>query len=126
MFSAPEKNIEQLGLKANEIVADFGAGSGAYTIAAAKALKGTGKVYAVEVQKELLTTIENACRDAHLSNVGYIWGDIEKSGGSKLRESSVDVVIVSNVLFQASEKKAVLDEARRVLRHGGRLVVIVQ
>ena len=49
MFSAPEKNIEQLGLSPKQVVADFGAGSGAYTLAAAMALKGTGKVYAIEV-----------------------------------------------------------------------------
>lgn len=124
MFSAPERNIEQLGLQPNEIVADFGAGSGAYTMAAAQVLKGTGKVYAIEVQKDVLARLEHACRDAHLGNVGFIWGDLEKMGGTKLRDGSVDVVIVSNVLFQAEDKKAMLDEAKRILRHQGRLLVI--
>jgi ubiquinone/menaquinone biosynthesis C-methylase UbiE len=124
MFSAPEKNIEQLQLSPNLIVADFGAGSGAYTIAAAKAMNGTGKVYAIEVQKNLLTTLQNTCTDLHLGNVSYIWGNIELAGGSKLADNSCDVVIVSNVLFQAPDKKALLLEARRVLRPSGKLLLI--
>ncbi len=124
MFSAPEKNIEQLNLQPNQIVADFGAGSGAYTIAAAQALKGTGKVYAIDVQKELLARLENSCKEAHVGNVAYIWGNLEQSGGTKLRDQSVDVVIVSNVLFQAADKKVIIEEAKRVLKHGGILLLI--
>ena len=124
MFSVPEKNIEKLNLLSNQIVADFGAGGGAYTIAAAKALNGTGKVYAIDVQKDLLTRLENTCKEQHIGNVGYIWGDLEKVGGTKLRDQSVDVAIVSNVLFQTQEKKAVIEEVKRALKHGGLLLLI--
>lgn len=124
MFSAPEKNIEELHILENQIIADFGAGSGAYTIAAAKALNGTGKVYAVDVQKDLLTRLENSCKENHIGNVAFIWGNLEKVGGTKLRDQSCDAVIVSNVLFQSDDKRAVLSEARRVLRHGGLLLLI--
>lgn len=124
MFSAPEKNIEQLVLDEGAIIADFGAGSGAYTLAAAKALRNKGKVYAVEVQKDLLTTLQNTCTNEHISNVSFIWGNIELPGGSKLRDGSCDVVILSNILFQVGDKKAVIEEARRVLRQGGKLLVI--
>ncbi len=124
MFSAPEKNIEQLDLKDNQIVADFGAGSGAYTIAAAKALAGNGKVYAIDVQKDLLTTLERVCREQHISNVGFVWGDLDNPGGTKLADQSVDVAIVSNVLFQVIDKKVTLEEVKPVLRQGGTLLVV--
>lgn len=124
MFSAPEKNIEQLGLAENLLVADFGCGPGAYTIAAAKALNGTGKVYAIEVQKDLLTKLEGTCHDQHIGNVSFIWGNLELPGGTKLRDGSCDVVILSNLLFQAPNKEGVIDEVRRVLRQGGRLLLI--
>jgi len=124
MFSAPEKNIEQLELKPNQIIADFGAGSGAYTLAAAKALKGTGKVYAIEVQKQMLTTLQNTCTSEHLGNVAFVWGNIELMGGSKLGDNTCDVVIVSNVLFLAPDKRVIIEEARRILRPGGRLLLI--
>ena len=124
MFSAPEKNIEQLGIEPNKIIADFGAGSGAYTIAAAKALNGTGKVYAIDIQKDLLTRLESTCREQHLSNVGFVWANLEEAGGAKLADQSVDLAIVSNVLFQATDKKTTLDEVKRVLRQGGMLLLI--
>lgn len=124
MFSAPEKNIEQLNLQPNQIVADFGAGSGAYTIAAAKAMNGTGKVYAIDVQKDLLTRLENTCKEAHVSNVSFVWGNLEQVGGTKLRDQSVDVAILSNVLFQTPDKKGVIEEIKRVLKPGGTLLVI--
>ena len=53
----------------------------------------------------------------------FLWGNIEKFGGTKLVDGSVDVVIVSNVLFQAEDKKGVIEEARRILKQGGTLVV---
>jgi ubiquinone/menaquinone biosynthesis C-methylase UbiE len=124
MFSAPEKNIEQLGIADNLIVADFGAGTGAYSIAAAKAMHGTGKVYAVEVQKDLLTTLQNTCNTEHIANISYIWGNCELSGGTKLSDNTCDIVIVSNVLFQAPDKKGVINEAKRVLKQGGVLLII--
>jgi ubiquinone/menaquinone biosynthesis C-methylase UbiE len=124
MFSIPEKNIEQLALKQDQIVADFGAGSGAYTLAAAKALKGSGKVYAIDIQKDLLTRLEKVCHDAHIGNVSFIWGNMEILGGTKLRDKSADVVIISNVLFQTPEKKNAIEEAERVLRDGGRLLFV--
>ena len=124
MFAEPEANIAQLGLRENEVVADFGAGSGAYSIAAAKALHGTGRVYAVEIQKDLLTRMQNTARSSGLGNVDVVWGNIEKRGGTKLHENSIDVVILSNVLFQTDEKKITLEEARRVLRPGGRLFLV--
>lgn len=124
MFSVPKKNIEQLQLEPNNVVADFGAGGGAYTIAAAEALHGTGKVYAIDVQKDLLTRLENTCREQNLGNVGFIWGDLEHVGGTKLRDNSVDVAIVSNVLFQTTDKKIVLEEMKRILRDKGTLLII--
>jgi ubiquinone/menaquinone biosynthesis C-methylase UbiE len=124
MFSAPEKNIEQLAIQPNQIVADFGAGSGAYTLAAAKALNGTGKVYAIDVQKDLLTRLESTCRDQHISNVGFIWANLDNAGGAKLADQSVDVAIVSNVLFQVEDKKTTLEEIKRVLRNNGTLLLV--
>lgn len=124
MFSEPEHNVEQLGLAQGEVVADFGTGGGAYAIAAAKALKGTGRVYAIDVQKELLTRLENTAREERVGNISVVWGNLDQVGGSKLRDQSCDVVIASNVLFQCPNKRATLEEAKRVLRHGGRLLLI--
>jgi ubiquinone/menaquinone biosynthesis C-methylase UbiE len=124
MFSDPEKNVPYFGLREGARVADFGAGSGAYTLAMAKRVGGTGQVYAVEVQQNLLERLANVAREAKTHNVKVVWGDVDKVGGSKLREQSVDLVLIANVLFQSDARYAMALEAKRVLRAGGRVVVI--
>ena len=67
-------------------VADLGAGSGHYTLAAAKKVGESGRVYAIEVQKDLLTRIKNLAQTEHINNVEVIWGDVENRGGTKLKD----------------------------------------
>ena len=59
MFSNPEQNVLQLGLREGMRVADFGAGSGAYSLASGKKVGHTGHVYAIEVQKNLVKKLES-------------------------------------------------------------------
>lgn len=124
MFSDPAKNIEKMGLSVGMFVADFGAGSGFYTMAASKAVGDKGRVYAIDIQKELIQKIKNQANIEHLPNIEIIWGDVEKIGGSKMRDGSVDAVIIANILFQVSEKNNVCLEAKRILKKGGRAFVI--
>ncbi len=124
MFSNPEQNVLQLGLKEGMKVADFGAGTGAYSIASSKKVGHTGHVYSIEVQKELLKRFEKEIRDHRLSNISCIWGDIEKVHGTKIADRSIDAVIIANVLFQTEDKIGVLDEARRILKKGGKVLFI--
>ncbi|MFA6515011.1 MAG: methyltransferase domain-containing protein [Candidatus Paceibacterota bacterium] len=124
MFTNPEQNILQLGLKEGMRVADFGAGTGFYSKAASSRVGYSGKVYAIEVQKGLLTKLESELKSWGITNVDCIWGDIEKRGGTKISDHSMDAVIISNVLFQAEDKLGLIDEASRVLRKGGRVLLI--
>ncbi len=123
-FSDPQKNIQQFGLIEGMKVADLGAGSAAYTIASARQVGTSGRVYAVEVQKELLSNIKNTALKQGLSNVEVIWGDIESLGGTKIKDHSIDAVIISNVLFQAEDKQGVVNEAKRILKPQGRALVV--
>jgi len=124
MFTHPTENLASFGLHPGMRIADFGSGSGFYTIAAAKQIGETGSVFAVDVQKELLAKIKNDAQKENISNIEYIWGDIEEKGGSRLGDGVVDVVFLSNTLFQIEDKDAVLREAYRVLKQKGRLLVI--
>jgi ubiquinone/menaquinone biosynthesis C-methylase UbiE len=124
MFSDPQKNIEQCSIQVGMEIADIGAGSGFYTIAAAKSLMATGRVYAVDAQKDLLTKIKNSAVSQGLYNVEVIWGDIEKPSGTHLREASIDLVLLSNILFQVENKSGLLSEVKRILKPGGRVLVV--
>ena len=124
MFSDPVSNLAKLGLTEGQKVVDLGAGSGFYSIPAARAVGENGKVYAVEVQKELLSKLKNEALKSRFLNVEVIWGNIEKLGGTKIHERSVDAVIVSNVLFQVENKTSFLDEVDRILKPNGRVLVV--
>ena len=124
MFSDPVKNIEQCGIQAGMEIADFGSGSGFYAIAAAQALMATGRVYAVDVQQELLTKLKNTATREGLYNIEVIWGNIEKLGGAKLRDNSVDLVLICNLLFQLEDRETIIKEVKRVLRPSGRVLVV--
>ncbi len=123
-FAHPERIVSQVGIEPGMVVADFGAGSGAYTLAVAKELHSAGRVYAVDVQKDLLRRITNEAAHKRLKNVEVIWADLEVSHASKLADHSADVVIISNLLFQLVDKMPPLREAHRILKRHGKLVVI--
>lgn len=123
-FSDPQKNSKLLSLREGSVVADFGSGSGHYVFALAKAVGESGKVYAVDVQKDLLAKTQKEAKEKHVENIEIIWGNVEKLGGSKLKAESLDAVIVSNVLFQVEHKNTFVEECFRVLKSGGRILVI--
>src|SRR3989344_5927643 len=126
-FASPARNIERLSLPANPTVVDLGAGSGFYSFALAEALKkqgGTGKVYALDVQKDLLERIKQEANRRGLGNISVIWGDIDVAGGTKLADRIADAIVVSNVLFQAHDKASFMKEAARILKPGGQMLLI--
>ena len=123
MFTDPVKNLKALGLREDNIVADLGAGTGFYSVAAGHMVP-KGKVYAVEVVKEFLATISSKAKDARLSNVETIWGNIEKKGGTKLKDNIIDAVIASNVLFEVEDKVQFIEEIKRISKKGGRVLLI--
>ncbi len=125
MFSDPVKNIEQFDLGKGNYVADFGAGSGAYSLAAAQAMGGTGKVYAIDVQKDLLERLKNEAKNTrHLNNIDIVWANLEILGGTRLRENSLDAIIVANTFFQLEKKDNACLEIKRILKPGGRVLFI--
>ncbi len=123
MFSDPLKNLKAFDLRENMIVADLGAGSGFYTLPAAKMVP-MGKVYAVEIQKDFLSTIINKAREAHLYNIECILGNIEKRGGTKIRDKVIDATIASNILFQVEDRDKFIEEIKRILKPGGKILLI--
>lgn len=123
MFTNPTKNLKALGLKENMIVADLGAGTGFYSIAVSHMVP-RGKVYAVEIIKDFLITIQNKIKHDHLKNVETILGNVEKIGGTKIADSVLDAVIASNILFQVEDRDKFIEEIKRILKPGGRVLLI--
>jgi ubiquinone/menaquinone biosynthesis C-methylase UbiE len=123
-FSDPRSNVLQMGLRDGMKVGDLGAGSGHYTLAAAAAVGHDGRVYAIDVQEDVLRHLKDSGHRAGRRNIETIWGNIEKPGGTKLRDQSLDAVILSNTLFQFEHKEAAIKEMKRILKSGGKLLVV--
>ncbi len=124
MFSDPVKNVEQSGVHPGMEIADLGAGSGHYTLAIAKALLSTGKVYAIDINKDILIRLKNNAVKEKLYNIEVVWGDVDNIKGTKLRDYSVDMVFACNILFQVENKLDFIKEIKRILKPGGKVVVI--
>ncbi len=123
MFADPVKNLKAFGLREDNVVADLGAGTGFYAVALGQIVT-MGKVYAVELQKDFLATIKSKVKDAHLHNVEVIWGNVEKKGGTKIKDAVVDAVVASNILFQVEDKDIFIEEVKRILKPKGRVLLI--
>lgn len=123
-FMNPTLVVSHFHLREGDKVADFGAGSGAYMEALSKAVGREGTVYMCEVQKPLVEALGAKAREAHFSNVRAVWGDMEVIGGSTLKDGSLDAVLLSNTLFQITDKQSLFKEIARVLRSGGKLFII--
>lgn len=123
-FVRPEEIVKNFELDPGMVVADFGCGSGHYSISAARLVGNSGTVYAIDVQKELLQSVKSQAKIRNLKNIEIILANLEIPGASRLADGSVDFVIISNILFQAENREAVVKEVCRVLKNHGEAAVI--
>lgn len=123
-FSDPLKNALQMGLKEGMMVGDFGTGSGHYAFSLAHIVGEAGKVYAVDIQEDILRRLAGEAKQRGFHNVEFVWGDIERVGGTKLKDASLDAVVLSNTLFQLEKTEGAVGELKRVLKPSGKLLVV--
>ena len=120
----PSATVTHFHLREGDVVADFGAGSGAYLEPLSVAVGTSGSVYACEIQKTLVDKINTYIHDHRLVNVRPLWCDLEAPHGTKLGDSTLDVGVLVNTFFQIEAKEQALAEMARVIKKGGKLIVI--
>jgi len=123
-FLNPQAVLEHIGISEGIKVGDFGCGHGYFSILLGKMVGVAGRVYAVDVITEALEAVRSRAGLEGIHNIETVKANLETLGATKIPEESLDLVIVSNVLFQTKEKTSVLLEARRVLKKGGRVALI--
>lgn len=117
----PNKVLELLGVNSKIVnVADFGCGYGTFTIPAARII--AGKIYAFDIEPEMIKTVEQKAKKLSLSNVEVILRDFV-SKGSGLKDGSVDYVFLFNILH-IEKPETLLKESYRILNAGGRVGII--
>ena len=112
--------IANLPISENSKVADVGAGSGYYTFRIAEKVPA-GKVYAVDIQKEALDYINTKASEQKVNNIITILGT-EKS--PNLPASTLDLVLMVDVYHELSFPKEMLQNIRKSLKPGGKLLLI--
>ncbi|MBA3572610.1 MAG: methyltransferase domain-containing protein [Pyrinomonadaceae bacterium] len=113
--------MDVLGIKAGSSVADVGAGSGWFTVRAAKRVGSNGLVYAVEINSEYLKHIDKRSKEENLSNIRTILG---KEDDPLLPEKSVDAVLLLKTYHEISEPVRWLRRMRSAMREGALLGII--
>lgn len=124
MFSNPEQNVEKVNIDPGMKIADLGSSAGFYSFAAARLTGPSGRVYSVDVQKELLEKLKTESLNQGISNIETIWADLDEPNGTKLADDIVDRVIIANVLFQVEEKENLIEEAIRILKPNGKILFV--
>ena len=123
-FLNPEKLLFQAGVAKGQTVADMGSGSGHFALAAARIVGPNGQVFAVDVFEPSLNHIQAAAAVLRINNLKTFQCDLETAGCKSIKEGSVDVVILANVLSQIKERQTIFREIYRVLRTSGKLLVV--
>jgi ubiquinone/menaquinone biosynthesis C-methylase UbiE len=123
-FLNPTYALANAALREGQDVADFSAGSGFFTRAAARLVGKEATVWAVDSNGALLNRIKSLALAEGLHNVEIVRGNIEAPHGSGLPAEHVDLVIAANILFSAHNKQALVTEMHRVLKRPGRALVI--
>jgi len=107
-------------LKAGMTVLDLGSGAGFDCFLAAKKVGKTGKVIGVDMTEKMIRKARENAKKYGFSNVEFRFGEIEKL---PVDDDSVDVIISNCVINLSPDKKAVFEEAYRVLKKGGEMFV---
>lgn len=124
MFLNPEEAIEAWDIRPGDKIADFGCGAGFFSVPLGRRVGSNGKIYALDIRPEALEATRAKVKLFHLFNIEPSRADLELSRGSGLRDEGIDKVLISNILFQAANKKAVADEAYRISKAGGSVMVV--
>lgn len=124
-FLNPDEIVKTLPLKEGMTVADFGSGTGYFSLAMAKSLKPSGRVISLDIWKPSLEALEFRSKLEGLFNIiEPRWANLEDVRGSNLPNDSCDLVLISNILFEIERKENLIQEAKRVLKIEGYLVLI--
>jgi SAM-dependent methyltransferase len=118
---APDVALNVLKIPKGASVADIGAGSGYMTERLAERVGPTGRVFANDVQPQMLEILSRRLSAKRITNVTLVQGTIDDP---KLAPASVDLELMVDVYHELSQPQLILQHLREALKPGGRLVLL--
>ena len=117
--------LSKAQISENMKVADLGCGaSGHFTFPAAKLVGKHGKIYAVDILKTILEAINRRIKQENINNIETVWSNLEIFNATKIESGSLDAAMLLNTLYQSHKKTEILREAIRMLKKGGKLMIV--
>jgi SAM-dependent methyltransferase len=113
--------MDLLGIERGKAVADIGAGSGWFTMRAARRVTGTGTVYAVDINPEAIQYIDARAKKEQLHNIKTI---LSKPENPELPPDSIDAVLLLKTYHEISQPIVLLRSLRSSLRPGAKIGII--
>ncbi len=121
-YQKPSQVVDALGLKAGMAVADLGAGSGYFTRRFAEAVTEKGKVYAIDVETDMLAYVKDSLEHMHIPYTAEFI--LARPDDPKLTLDSVDLIFLCNVYHHLDNRTTYFSNVRSALKPGGRVAVI--
>ena len=118
---APTKAITALQVRPGQTIADIGAGSGTDTMLLSAAVGPRGRVFATDIQPEMLALIRQKVEKKRLSNVELLLGTTTES---RLPDGAIDVALMVDVYHELAQPQVFLQSLKRAFKPDGRLVLI--
>jgi ubiquinone/menaquinone biosynthesis C-methylase UbiE len=113
--------FKELNLKPGQVLCDLGSGNGYHTIPMAEAVLPGGKVYAVDIQPEMLTLLEKRAEKRAVTNIEYILGEL---WDPKIPENTMDMILVVDAYHEFSHPEHMLKAIHKALKPTGVLVMV--
>jgi len=117
----PEGALDALGIRPGMVVADVGAGTGYMSLRLAKRVGPAGKVYANDLQPEMLRRLQQNAAKAKIANVELVLGE---EADPKLPAGRMDLVLLVDVYHEFSKPRQMIDKIRESMKPDGRLVLL--
>jgi ubiquinone/menaquinone biosynthesis C-methylase UbiE len=113
--------IDSLKVRPGDLVADIGAGTGYHVRRIAPKIAPAGRVYAVDIQPEMLTLLTNSLAELKITNVVPVLGTISDP---KLPANVIDLALMVDVYHEFSHPHEMMEAICRGLKPGGRVVFV--
>ena len=119
LFINPADILKETGIKSGDIILDYGCGPGSYTIAAARMVSDSGKIYALDIHPTAIDRVRKSALKLNITNIETIQSDC----ATGLPDASIDIALLYDIVHGLDEPLGIFAELHRVLRSDGILSV---